>query len=104
MSELSIAGIESSRVDYREAQTTFFLPTGESYVKPMAPPPVVIGDHFEREAIFAAICGSQAGRVRYPEFVEVSMKAGCVGYVAWIAGKHVTYFGRRGEVLVEPFL
>jgi hypothetical protein len=39
----------------------------------------------------------------YPEFLRLSRAAGCVGYVVWLAGRHVTYFGRRGETHVEHF-
>ena len=35
--------------------------------------------------------------------MRLSMLAGCVGYIVWIAGRHVTYFGHRGEQHVEPF-
>ena len=31
------------------------------------------------------------------------MSAGCIGYMVWIAGRHVSYFGRQGEVYIEPF-
>ena len=36
----------------------------------------------------------------YPEFLRLSRAA---GYVTWIAGRHVSYFGRRGETHVEHF-
>ncbi len=51
----------------------------------------------------AAIRGAQRAEVVYPEFLELSRAAGCVGYMVWIAGRHVSYFGRKGEVHVERF-
>lgn len=39
----------------------------------------------------------------YPEFKRATMAAGCVGYVVWMAGSHVDYFGRKGETHVERF-
>lgn len=57
-------------------------------------PDVPIGDEFDAAAIKAAI-DSQCMRL--------VMAAGCVGYIVWIAGRHVSYFGRRGEVHVEHF-
>ena len=39
----------------------------------------------------------------YPEFKKLSQAGGCVGYVVWIAGRHVTYVGRKGETHVEKF-
>ena len=65
--------------------------------------PVEIGKDFAAEVVQDAIRGAQKGVVMYPEFKRRSMQAGCVGYTAWIAGRHVTYFGRRGETHVERF-
>jgi len=96
-------GIESYRVDYREATTTYFDATTDPYVVAIAIPPVAIADAFDPDSLVAAIRGSQAGQVKYPEFLDRSMRAGCVGYVVWIAGRHVVYFGRRGEQHVERF-
>jgi uncharacterized protein YbcV (DUF1398 family) len=96
-------GVESYRVDYRQRRSTYFMPSAESYDVELHAPGIAIGDRFDEEEIIAAIRGSQQGRVKYPEFLERSMRAGCVGYIVWIAGRHVTYFGRRGEMHVEQF-
>lgn len=100
---LAAHGVESYRADYRLGSTTYYMPSGESHTVGLPTPAMPIAERFDREAIIAAIRGSQAGQVKYPEFVERSIKAGCVGYVVWIAGRHVTYFGRRGETHVEQF-
>lgn len=100
---LANEGVESYRVDYRQRSTTYFMPSGESHTVPLEVPRVAIDGAFDSAAIVAAIRGSQAGLVKYPEFVERSMRAGCVGYIVWIDGRQVTYFGRRGEVHVELF-
>ena len=47
--------------------------------------------------------GARSGVAKYPEFPQRTLAAGCVGYIVWIAGRHVQYFGRRGEVHVEHF-
>jgi hypothetical protein len=39
----------------------------------------------------------------YPEFKRLSQSGGCVGYTFWIAGRQVSYFGRKGEMHVERF-
>ncbi len=95
--------VESYRADYRLGSTTYFMPSGESHTVALPTPTFAIGEAFDRDAIVAAIRASQRGEVKYPEFIARSMAAGCVGYVVWIAGKHVTYFGRRGETHVEHF-
>jgi uncharacterized protein YbcV (DUF1398 family) len=51
----------------------------------------------------ALIRGAQADRARYPEFVKRSTAAGLIGYWAFLTGKRVTYFGRKGEQHIEEF-
>jgi hypothetical protein len=31
------------------------------------------------------------------------VKTGCVGYTVWMAGRHVSYYGRKGETYIERF-
>ena len=100
---LAGVGVESYFADYRADSTTYYLPDGSTHAVPLAPPDVPIAEAFDAAAVQAAIRGAQAGRVMYPEFVRLSRAAGCVGYVAWLAGRHVSYFGRRGETHVERF-
>ncbi len=95
------ADVESYAVDYRARRTTYFLRSGEWLDIPLDMPQVAIGEAFDTGAIQAAIRGSQQGVVRYPEFKRLSAEAGCVGYTAWLAGRQVTYVGRRGEMHVE---
>jgi uncharacterized protein YbcV (DUF1398 family) len=41
--------------------------------------------------------------VRYPAFVQRSTAAGVIGYWAFLTGKRVSYFGRKGEQHIEEF-
>ena len=100
---LAGVGVESYFADYRADSTTYYLPDGATHAVALPPPDVAIADAFDAAAVQQAIRGAQAGRVMYPEFLRLSRAAGCVGYVTWIAGRHVTYFGRRGETHVERF-
>lgn len=95
------AGVESYAVDYRARRTTYFLQSGKCLDIPLHMPQVEIGETFDTDAIQAAIRGAQQGVVMYPEFKRRSAEAGCVGYTAWLAGRQVTYSGRRGETHVE---
>ncbi|NPU92278.1 MAG: DUF1398 family protein [Gammaproteobacteria bacterium] len=97
------AGVESYAVDYRTGKTTYYPPDGETLSLDLEMPDVAIADAFDSDALKAAIRGSQQGVVQYPEFKRLSREAGCVGYTVWIQGRHVTYFGRRGETHVERF-
>jgi uncharacterized protein YbcV (DUF1398 family) len=100
---LDAAGVESYHADYRRRSTTYYLPSGASYSVALHTPSSPVTDVFDAEAVRASIRGAQRGEVRYPEFVQRTVAAGCVGYIVWITGRHVRYFGRRGEDHVEPF-
>jgi len=97
------AGVESYHVDYRRGRTTYYLPDGATADFSFEPPQNGIAEAFDGDAVLAAIRGAQQGRVMYPEFKKLSQRAGCVGYTVWIAGRHVTYLGRRGETHIERF-
>lgn len=97
------AGVESYHVDYRSGRTTCYLPDGATVDVDFERPQEGIADAFDVGAVRAAIQDAQQGRVMYLEFKTLTQRAGCVGYTVWIAGRHVAYFGRRGEVHVERF-
>jgi uncharacterized protein YbcV (DUF1398 family) len=100
---LAQARVESYVVDYRTRRTTFYMSDDETLAIDLQVPEVPVAQVFDAEAIKAAIRGAQKGVVKYPEFKRLSCAAGCIGYTVWIAGKHVSYFGRKGETHIEPF-
>lgn len=101
--KLVAAGIESYHADYRHGDTTYYLPSGATHAVQLAAPDLSVADSFDAQAVEAAVRGAQCGDVKYQEFVRLTMSAGCIGYVVWIAGRHVQYLGRRGETHVEHF-
>jgi len=101
--QLTAAGVESYHVDYRAARTTYYLPNGETHTLGFELPTTPVAPVFSTEGMVAAIRGAQAGTVKYPEFKPLSQAAGCASYTVWIAGRHVTYHGRKGETHVERF-
>ncbi len=103
VARLSAAGVESYTVDYRNNRFTYFLNNDQSLTLEIQASDVDIGSTFNAAAIQAAIRQAQQGVVKYPEFKRLSKQAGCVGYTVWIAGRHVTYFGRKGEQHRENF-
>ena len=96
-------GVQSYFVDYRDASATYYLANDEAYRVSMKMPLVKIAKAFNLSEIIAAIRGAQSDQVRYPEFLKLTMLAGCVGYMVWISGKHVAYFGAQGETHIERF-
>jgi uncharacterized protein YbcV (DUF1398 family) len=103
IAQLMSVQVESYHVDYRSGRTTYYLPDGTSFDFGFELPQEAIAEAFDGDKVRAAILGAQQGRVMYPEFKLLSQRAGCIGYTVWIAGRHVTYAGRRGETHVERF-
>jgi len=97
------AGVESYSVDYRCGRVTYYLPGGETLTLELGVAKSNIADEFSAQGIKVAILGAQQGEIMYPEFKRISQEAGCIGYTVWITGKHVTYYGRKGETHVEYF-
>lgn len=97
------AGVESYAVDYRSGRATYYLPCGDTLSLALDKPISEIAQVFSSAAIKQAILGAQRGEVMYPEFKQLSQNAGCIGYTVWITGKHVSYFGRNGEMHIEQF-
>lgn len=100
---LARAGVESYQADYRREDTTYYAGGGSCCTVPLPGEGAPVAAAFDAAALQAAIRGAQSGAVKYPEFLRLSRAAGCVGYVVWIAGRHVSYFGRLGEVHIERF-
>lgn len=97
------AGVESYGVDYRAARVTYYLPDGDTLDLALEGEPVAVAGEFSAAALITAIRGAQRGDVMYPQFKKLSQAAGCIGYTVWLSGRHVSYFGRRGEEYIEQF-
>ena len=103
LGRLIAVGVESYFADYRQQSTTYYLSNNEAHSIWLDTPSVEIPGLFNKDGVLSAIREAQSDTVRYPEFLKLTMSAGCVGYIVWIAGRHVSYFGRQGEVHVEHF-
>jgi uncharacterized protein YbcV (DUF1398 family) len=97
------ADVESYFVDFAAGRKTYYLATGETHTEPMILKLDPVAGEFSSEGIVAAIRGAQADTIRYPEFVKRSTEAGVAGYWAFLTGKKVVYFGRKGESHTEEF-
>jgi uncharacterized protein YbcV (DUF1398 family) len=76
---------------------------GQAHAEKMTLPIQPIAEEFSLAGIVAAIRGAQADAIRYPEFMKRAAEAGVIGYWAFLTGKKVIYFGRKGEFHVEEF-
>jgi uncharacterized protein YbcV (DUF1398 family) len=99
------AGFESYTVDFRQALTTYYLPTGESLPLPAHASPVPVAAAFDAMALQAAIREAQtlAPGYTYRGFCRKAKAAGCAGYTVSFSGRRAVYFGRTGETHVEQF-
>jgi uncharacterized protein YbcV (DUF1398 family) len=96
-------GVESYCVDFAAGRKTYYATTGETVTEPMILKLDSVAEEFSGADLVVAIRGAQADTVRYPEFVKRSTAAGVAGYWAFLTGKQVIYFGRKGEMHVEKF-
>jgi uncharacterized protein YbcV (DUF1398 family) len=95
--------VESYFADLTRGEETFYMPSGETHVEKMSLARGKIADEFSQNGIGSAIRAAQSDEIRYPEFVKRARAAGVAAYWAFLTGKKVVYFGRKGEFHVEEF-
>ena len=97
-------GVEYYHVDFVTQKTTFYSATGDVVVTPITYEglPEVAQD-FDQAALRSAILDSQQNNQHYRDFTIRAMKAGVQGYMAFLRGKRVTYWGRGGDLHTEWF-
>jgi uncharacterized protein YbcV (DUF1398 family) len=100
---LNETGVERYHADFSRAEKTYYLPGGQTHVCPLAPLDHPIAAQFSAGDVEASIRRSQRGQIKYVEFLRQVMAAGCVGYFVQITGRRAIYFGRDGDLHVEPF-
>ena len=100
---LAAEGVESYHVDLVRHEDTFYAHSGATHVEKMDFPPTHISEELSAPDVVSAIRDAQAGRIRYPEFLDRIMTAGIKDYVAYLSGQKVIYFGRKGDFHVEDF-
>lgn len=104
VSRLMEAGVEYYHVDYVTLRKTFYTAGGDAVVTPITYEglPEVARD-FDTAALRAAILDSQQHGQHYRDFTRRAMEAGVQGYMAFLRGQRVTYWGRGGDQHTEWF-
>ena len=100
---LLAAGVESYFCDYAKGEESFYMVDGKAYAHKMTLAMKPIASEFSETDLVTAIRGAQADTIRYPEFAKRAMAAGVIGYWAYLTGRKVVYFGRKGEAHEEKF-
>ena len=96
-------GVESYFCDLATGAETFYLRDGNTHLEKMILPLAPISEEFSSTELIAAIRGAQSDTIRYPEFMKRAAAAGVIAYWAFLAGRKVIYFGRKGEFHTEEF-
>ena len=97
-------GVEYYHVDYVALQKTFYSATGEMIKTPITYENLPnVAQDFDVDALKAAILDSQQNGQHYKDFTKRVMSAGVQGYMAFLRGKRVTYWGRGGDSHTEWF-
>ena len=97
-------GVEYYHVDYVALQKRFYSAAGDVVTTPISYeglPPVAAD--FDAAALRAAILDSQRHGQHYRDFTRRAMEAGVQGYIAFLRGQRVTYWGRGGDQHTEWF-
>jgi len=97
-------GVEYYHVDYVALRKSFYSAAGEVLTTPITYeglPPVAA--EFDAADLRAAILDSQRHGQPYREFTRRAMQAGVQGYIAFLRGQRVTYWGRGGDQHTEWF-
>ncbi len=97
-------GVEYYHVDYVALRKSFYSALGDVVSTPInyeGLPPVAVD--FDAAALRAAILDSQRHGQHYRDFTRRAMEAGVQGYIAFLRGQRVTYWGRSGDQHTEWF-
>jgi|SRR5581483_9157323 len=97
-------GVEYYHVDYVALRKSFYSATGDVVTTPISYeglPPVAAD--FDAAGLRAAILDSQCRGQHYRDFTRRAMEAGVQGYLAFLRGRRVTYWGRGGDQHTEWF-
>ena len=96
-------GVESYFCDLATGVETLYLSDGKSYQEKMILVLSPVAEEFSSSDLIAAIRGAQSDAIRYPEFIKQAAAVGVIAYWAFLTGKKVIYFGRKGQFHVEDF-
>jgi len=97
-------GVEYYHVDYVALRKTFYSADGAVVTTSINYEglPSVAAD-FDVAGLRAAILDSQRHGQHYRDFTRRAMQAGVQGYIAFLRGQRVTYWGRGGDQHIEWF-
>lgn len=97
-------GVEYYHVDYVALRKTFYSGTGGVTTTPITYEGLpTVAESLDVAALRAAILDSQQHGQHYRDFTRRAIAAGVQGYIAFLRGRRVTYWGRNGDQHTEWF-
>ena len=102
--KLAGAGVRSYNADLVRLRKTYYGVRSESVDEPLplgASPE--IAETFNAGSVAETVRAIQQQQIGYAEFLRRIMAAGCAHYEVFIDGRKAMYFGRNGDVHIEPF-
>jgi uncharacterized protein YbcV (DUF1398 family) len=97
-------GVEYYHVDYVALQMTYYSASGGVLKTPINYEGLPsVASEFDLVGLRAAILDSQQNGQHFRDFTLRAMNAGVQGYIAFLRGKRVTYWGRGGDQHTEWF-
>ena len=97
-------GVEYYHVDYVALRKCFYSATGDVVTTPISYEGLpAVAEVFDVAELCEAILDSQRHGQHYRDFTTRAMKAGVQGYMVFLGGQRVTYWGRRGDQHTEWF-
>lgn len=101
---LLAAGVEAYHADYVSLRKTYYAADGATVATPLNFEELpAIAETFDVTALKAALFDSQHKGQKFREFTRRAMNAGVQGYIAFLRGQRVTYWGRLGDQHIEWF-
>jgi uncharacterized protein YbcV (DUF1398 family) len=98
------AGVEYYHVDYVAMRKTFYSAQGNTVVTPINYEGLpAVAAEFDVRALSATILDSQRSGQKYRDFTKRAMAAGVQGYIVFLRGRRVMYWGRGGDAHTEWF-
>ena len=102
--ELVEAGVEYYHVDYVALRKSFYSAAGAVVTTSINYEGLpLVAAEFDAAGLRAAILDSQRHGQHYRDFTRRAMQAGVQGYIAFLRGQRVTYWGRGGDQHTEWF-
>ena len=100
--KLAAVEVDYYYVDLKLLQSTYYFLNNNIVFLPFDYKPQ-FSPQFNINGVKTAISRIREKKTNYVGFLDEICAAGCVGYICFITGEKVVYFGANGDMHIEPF-